>query len=148
MCFFTVNEGMIKNSSGISVDCSTCCTCISFISLSCRVVHRWPIATSMQLTSPFFGTWISVFFRFFKKYYHILFIAIVFRLGSDKLVSCLLLSFPKESVTGCDSSLGGWVVDFSFSIVQVIFVFCLLNFTYFSILYTVLPRNIWYYYIR
>ena len=111
MYFFTLNEGMIKNSSGISVD-STCCTCISFISLSCRVVHRWPIATSMQLTSPFFGTWISVFFRFFKKYYLILFIFIVFRLGSDKLVSCFFYCLsPRSRSRDVTPRLGdGWLI--------------------------------------
>ena len=47
---------------------------------------------------------------------HILFIIIVFRLGSDKLVSFLLV-FPKRGVTGCDSSLGGcgrfFIFDYS-----------------------------------
>ena len=37
--------------------------------------------------------------------------------------------FPKGSVTGCDSSLGGGPVDdFSFSIIQVHFDFCKLKF--------------------
>ena len=48
-----------------------------------------------------------VFFPFLIKYYHISFIIIVFRLVSDKLSPVSSTVFPKGSVTGCDSSLGG-----------------------------------------
>ena len=65
-----------------------------------------------------------VLFPFLIKYYHILFIIIVFRLGSDKLSPVSSTVFPKGSVTRCDSSLGGRVDDFVFSIIQVNFVFC------------------------
>ena len=47
-----------------------------------------------------------VLFKFLIKYYHILFIIIVFRLSSDKLSPVSSSAFPKGSVTGCDSSLG------------------------------------------
>ena len=47
-----------------------------------------------------------VLFPFFIKYYNIVFIIIVFRLGSDK--PGFLLFSPNGSVTGCDSSLGSF----------------------------------------
>ena len=62
-------------------------------------------------------------FSFLIKYYHIWFIIIVFRL-SKSLSPVSSTVFPKGSVTGCDSSLGGRVDDFSFSTIQVHFVFC------------------------
>ena len=46
-----------------------------------------------------------VLFPFLIKYYHILFIIIVFRLGSDKMSSVSSTVFPKGSVRGCDSLL-------------------------------------------
>ena len=50
-------------------------------------------------------------FPFLMKYYHILFIIIVFRLVSDKLSPVSSSVFPKGSVTGCDSSSGGgWMI--------------------------------------
>ena len=49
-----------------------------------------------------------VLLPFLIKYYHILFITIVFRLGSDKLSPVSSTVFPKGSVTGCDSSLGSF----------------------------------------
>ena len=49
------------------------------------------------------------------KYYHIFFIIIVFKLGSDKLSPVSSSVFPKGSVTGCDSSLGGGWMIFNFS---------------------------------
>ena len=54
------------------------------------------------------------------KYNHILFISIVFRLGSDKLSPVSSAVFPKEK------RLLAWgrVDDFSFSSIQVHFVFC------------------------
>ena len=91
-------------------------------------------------------------FPFLIKYYNILFIIIVFMLGSDKVFSSFfalfLLFSPKGSVTGCDSSRGSFCYsrvilhfafmhllsgyycyrstmdDFHFSIIQVRFVFC------------------------
>ena len=64
-------------------------------------------------------------FPFRIKYYHILFIIIVFRLGSDELSPVSSTVFPKGSVTGYDSSLGegGWMDDVPFSSIQVHFVF-------------------------
>ena len=62
------------------------------------------------------------------KYYHILFIIIVFRLGSDKLSPVSSTVFPKGSVTGCDSSLrGGWMI-FHFRLFKSILFFCKLKF--------------------
>ena len=56
------------------------------------------------------------------QYYHILFIIIVFRLGSDKL-SPVSSVFPKGSVTGCDSSLGGGWMIFHFRVFKSILFF-------------------------
>ena len=76
-------------------------------------------------SSPFFFVnWISLyFFPFLIKYYHIMFIIIVFRLISDQVVSSsfagFLLFSAKESVTGCYSSLG----SFCYSIIILHFEF-------------------------
>ena len=68
-----------------------------------------------------------VLFPFLIKYYHILFIVIVFRLlGSDKLSPVSSTVFHKGSVTGCDSSL--W----SFCDYPVYFLSCMhLHFGYY-----------------
>ena len=57
------------------------------------------------------------------KYYHILFITIVFRLGSDKLSPVSSTVFHKGSVTGCDSSLGGGWMNFHFRLFKSILFF-------------------------
>ena len=44
-----------------------------------------------------------VLFLFLIKYYHLLFIIVVFKLVSDKLSPVSSTVFPKGSVTGCDS---------------------------------------------
>ena len=62
------------------------------------------------------------------KYYHIFFIIIVFRLGSDKLVSCFFYCLSQ----GISHRM--WLLawergdGFLFSIIQVHFVFCQLKF--------------------
>ena len=54
--------------------------------------------------------------------------------------------FPKESVTGCDSSLGGGWMIFHFRLFQVPFVFLLIEFHYFFFIsYIVLTRFVYYY---
>ena len=60
-----------------------------------------------------------VLFPFLNKYFKILFI-IVFRLGSNKLSPVSSTVFPKGSVTGCDSSLGGGWMIFHFRVVKSI----------------------------
>ena len=62
-------------------------------------------------------------FPFFIKYYHVLFIIIVFRLDSDKLSPVSSTVFPKGSVTGCDSSLGGEWMIFHFRVFKFILFF-------------------------
>ena len=65
-----------------------------------------------------------VLFPFILKYYHILFITIVFRLGSDKLVSCFFYCLS-QGISHVKWLLAwGRPDDFSFSIIQVHFVFC------------------------
>ena len=79
------------------------------------------------------------------KYYHIFFI-IVFRLGSDKLLSLVSSTvFPKGSVTGCDSSLrGGWMV-FHFRLFKSIcFLLIEIHYTFFNS-YIVLTCYVYYY---
>ena len=63
-------------------------------------------------------------YPFLIKYYHILFIIIVFRLGSDKLVSCFFYSLSPGISHEMRLLAWGRVDDFSFLIVQVHFVFC------------------------
>ena len=72
----------------------------------------------------FFVNWISLYFFFFIKYYHILFIILVFRFGCDKLVSCFFYCLSQEISHGMWLLAWGRVDDFSFSIIQVHFVFC------------------------
>ena len=64
-----------------------------------------------------------VLFSFLIKYYHILFIIIVFRIGSDMLSPVSSTVFPKGSVTGCDSSLGGGWMIFHFRVFKSILFF-------------------------
>ena len=64
-----------------------------------------------------------VLFPFLIKYYHICFIIIVFRLGIDKLSPVSYTIFPKGSVTGCDSSLGGGWMIFRFRVFKSILFF-------------------------
>ena len=64
-----------------------------------------------------------VLFPFLIKYYHILFIIIVFTLGSYKLSPVSSTVFPKGSVTGCDSSLGGGRMIFHFRVFKSILFF-------------------------
>ena len=74
-----------------------------------------------------------VLFSFLIKYYNILFIIIVFRLGSGKLSHV----FPKGSVTGCDSLLGGGWMIFHFRVFKSIlfFVNCI-SLDFFQLLYS------------
>ena len=72
-----------------------------------------------------------VLFPFLIKYYHILFIIIVFQLGSDKLSPISSTVFPKGSVTGCDSSLGGGWMIFHFRVFKSILFFVNWNSLYF-----------------
>ena len=60
-------------------------------------------------------------FPFLIKYYHILFIILVFRLVSDKLSPVSSTVFPKGSVTGCDTSLGGGWMIFHFRLFKSVF---------------------------
>ena len=69
----------------------------------------------------FFQLNFIVLFQFLIKYYHILFIIIVFRLGSDKLSPVSSTVFPNGSVTGCDSSLGGEWMNFHFRVFMSLF---------------------------
>ena len=64
-----------------------------------------------------------VLFPFLVKYYHILFI-ILFRLGSEKLVSCFFYCLSHGISHGMRLLAWGRVDDFSYSIIQVHFVFC------------------------
>ena len=78
-----------------------------------------------------------VLFPFLIKYYHILFIIIVFRLVSDKLSRVSSTVFPKGSVTGCDSSLGGGWMIFHFRFFKSILFFVNRNsFYFFHLLYS------------
>ena len=63
-------------------------------------------------------------FTMFYQIYRILFIIIVFRLGSDKLVSCFFYCLSQGISHRMRLLTWGRVDDFSFSIVQVDFVFC------------------------
>ena len=58
-------------------------------------------------------------FPFLIKYYHILCIIIVFRLGNDKLVSCFFYCLSQGISYGMWLLAWGRVDDFSFSIIQV-----------------------------
>ena len=71
----------------------------------------------------FFQLNFIVLFPFLIKYYLILFIIIVFRLSSDNLSPVSSTVFPKGSVTGCDSSLGGGWMIFHFRVFNS-FLFC------------------------
>ena len=76
-------------------------------------------------------------FPFLLKDYHILFITIVFRLVSEKLSPVSSTVFPKESVTGCDSSLGGGWMIFHFRLFKSILFFVNCNsFYFFHLLYS------------
>ena len=59
-----------------------------------------------------------------------MFIIIVFRLGSDKLVGCLFYCISQGISHGMGLLAWGRVYDFKFSIVQVHFVFLLIGFHY------------------
>ena len=94
------------------------------------------------------GNWISLyFFPFVIKDHHILFIMIVFRLGSDKLVSCFFYClFPRyqsRDVIPCFGE-GGWFLIFDCSSP---FCFLLIELHYaFSISNIVLTYYVYYYY--
>ena len=75
-----------------------------------------------------------VLFPFLIKYYYILYIFTVFRLGSDKLVSCFFSCLPKGSVTGCDWSLGGGWRIFHFQLFESILFFVKWSSLYFFLL--------------
>ena len=87
-----------------------------------------------------------VLFPFLINYYHILFIIIVIRLGSHKLVSCFfyclsqmirLLAWGRVN----NGELGGIIFDYS-----IPFCFLLTEFNYaFSISYIVLTCYVYYY---
>ena len=64
-----------------------------------------------------------ILFSFLIKYYHVLYVIIVFRLGSDKLVSCFFYCRFQGISHGMRLLAWGRVDDFSFSIIQVHFVF-------------------------
>ena len=90
--------------------------------------------------------WLIILFPFLIKYYRILFIHIVYRLGSDKLVSCFLFGLPQGISRGMWLLAWGRVNDFSFSIIQVHFVFLLVEIHYaFSISCIVLTCYVYYY---
>ena len=75
----------------------------------------------LDCLSPFFCKLnFIVLFPFFFKYYHIMFIIIVFRLGSKSPSPVFFTIFPKGSVTGCDSSLGGGWMIFHFQLFKSI----------------------------
>ena len=86
-----------------------------------------------------------VLFPFLIKYYGILFIIIVIRLGSDKLSSVSTSVFTKGSVTGCDSTLGGGWVIFHFRVLKSILFFGNWISLYFSISYIVITCYVYYY---
>ena len=65
-----------------------------------------------------------VLFSFLINYYHILFIIIVFRLASHRLVSCFFYCLSQGTSHGMWLLAWGRVDDSSFSIIQVHFVFC------------------------
>ena len=65
-----------------------------------------------------------VLFSFFIKYYHILFIILVFRFGCDKIVSCFFYCLSQVICHGMRLLACGRVDDFSFLIIPVHFVFC------------------------
>ena len=68
------------------------------------------------------------FFPFLIKYYHILFIIIVFRLGSDKLVSCFFYCLSQGISHGMIG--GGWMI-FHFRLFKSIWFFVNRNSLYF-----------------
>ena len=79
-----------------------------------------------------------VLFPFLIKYYHILFIIIVFRLGCDQLISCFFYRLCQGISQEMWLLAWGRVDDFSFSIIKVHF-FLLIEIYYaFSISYIVL----------
>ena len=95
-------------------------TCLSY-SGGGRMIFNF-----FDCSNPFCFLLIEFHYTFFPvliKYYHIMFIIIVFKLGSDKLFSCIfavfLLFSAMGSVTVCDSSLGsscysGMILHFAF----------------------------------
>ena len=74
-----------------------------------------------RVLSPFCSFLIDLYctFSIFRKYYLIMFIIIVFRLGNDRPFSCFFCR--KGSVTGCDSLLGERWMICHFLIIQVHF---------------------------
>ena len=72
-----------------------------------------------------------VLFPFLINYFHILFISIVFRLGSHKLVSCFVYCLSQGISHGMRLFAWGRADDFSFSIIQVHFCFLLIEFHHF-----------------
>ena len=94
----------------------------------------------------FFVNWnFIVLFPFLIKYYHIFFIIIVFRLGSDKLVSCFFYCFSQGISHGMWLfAWGGWMI-FNFRLFKSILFFVNWNSSYFSHLLVVLTCYVYYY---
>ena len=89
-----------------------------------------------------------VLFPLVIKYYHILYIIIVFRLDSDKLVSCFFYCLSQGISHGMYVTHrlgeGGWFFIFDYSSPCILFLLIEIHYT-FSISYTVLTGYVYYY---
>ena len=86
-----------------------------------------------------------VLFPFLIKFYHIMCIIIVFRVGSEKLFSCFFSGFllfsPKGSVTGCDSSIGSFC--YSRIILHIVFMHLRSGYYYYYYVIMGVLRPLW-----